>query len=56
MDQFGTTQSAVVIGRGSIATLARAGGEELFAREVEAGAWDHRADVAAAIERVSKNN
>jgi len=42
---------AVIAGRAHIATLARNDGEHLFAREVEAGCWDHRRDVAWAIER-----
>lgn len=36
-------------GRNFIAFLARKEGEYAFAAEVEAGAWDHRADVAKAI-------
>jgi len=36
-------------GRDHIASLAEADGEIIFARQVRAGAWDHRSDVAAAI-------
>lgn len=32
-------------GREQVAKLARADGEETFAREVQAGCWDHRNDV-----------
>lgn len=32
-----------------IADLAKIEGEEIFAREVLAGAWDHRRDVQAAL-------
>lgn len=35
--------------RETIAVLARADGEDGFAREVLAGAWDHRSDVAALV-------
>ena len=35
--------------REKIAELAEADGEAQFAREVRAGCWDHRDDVAAAI-------
>lgn len=38
-------------GREKIAALANADGEHVFAREVLAGAWDHRNDVANAIQR-----
>lgn len=38
-------------GREHIAVLAEADGERIFAREVRAGCWDHRRDVAAAIKR-----
>ena len=41
-------------GREKIAKLAEADGELVFAREVRAGCWDHRSDVANAIaEQVS---
>lgn len=40
-----TTEEA----RKTIADLARRDGEEQFAREVEAGAWDHRSDVQACV-------
>lgn len=42
-------QTRRVAGREHIAKLADADGEHQFAREVRAGCWDHRNDVAAAI-------
>lgn len=36
--------------RNHIAKLAEADGELKFAREVRAGAWDHRADVQRALD------
>lgn len=44
-------RQAVEAGREHVASLADAAGEATFAREVRAGCWDHRPDVAAAIER-----
>ena len=44
---------AVQAGREHIALLADAEGEHVFAREVRAGCWDHRDDVAAAISRAT---
>lgn len=41
--------TTTIIGREHIARLAEADGEMIFAREVRAGCWDHRNDVAAAI-------
>ena len=45
---------AVAAGRAAIAEKARAAGETVFAREVEAGCWDHRNDVAKAIEAAGR--
>jgi hypothetical protein len=41
----------VAAGREAIAALAQTDGEMRFAREVLAGCWDHRRDVAREIER-----
>ncbi len=41
--------TAVEKGREKIALMAEADGMVLFAREVRAGAWDHRRDVSSAI-------
>lgn len=45
------TESAIHMGREHIAKLAEADGEGIFAREVRGGCWDHREDVAIAIQR-----
>lgn len=42
-------QRTIEQARQIIADLARADGEHTFAREVLAGAWDHRRDVQAAL-------
>jgi hypothetical protein len=44
------SREAVERGRERIAKLAEADGEIVFAGEVRAGAWDHRDDVARAIQ------
>lgn len=44
----------VMAGREHIAKLAEDDGELIFAREVRAGAWDHRSDVANAISNARK--
>lgn len=41
-------------GREHIAKLAEADGEILFARQVRAGSWDHRNDVAWAIAKAKE--
>lgn len=43
-----------IAGREHIAKLAEADGELTFAREVRAGCWDHRSDVAHAIAHAPK--
>lgn len=43
--------AGLIEGREHIAKLAEADGEIIFAREVRAGCWDHRRDVAEAIHR-----
>lgn len=45
------TEDQRKIGRSSIAELARADNELLFAKEVLAGCWDHRNDVMRATVR-----
>lgn len=47
------SESAIKAGRERIANLAERDGEITFAREVLAGCWDHRRDVAAAIARAT---
>ncbi len=49
------TETAIHIGREHIARLAEADGEGIFAREVRGGCWDHRPDVAKAIETAQAN-
>lgn len=43
------SETAIAAGRGHIAYKAKQDGEHIFAREVIAGCWDHRNDVAKAI-------
>lgn len=45
-----TQEQKIIAGREKIATLAGNDGEYDFARQVRAGCWDHRTDVAKAIE------
>ena len=44
-------QNPILAGREAIARMAEANGELQFAREVRAGCWDHRNDVAREIKR-----
>ena len=43
--------AAIQKGREKIALIAEKNGEQIFAREVRAGCWDHRNDVGRAIDR-----
>ena len=51
-----TQNNPVAAGRQEIARLAQNDGETQFAREVLAGCWDHRSDVARAIENAGNKD